>query len=624
MPDFAPFRKLTPVPLTAVTFEDAFWAPRIETNRTATLPHQLEMLQQTGRIDNLRKAAGIIKGEFQGIFFNDSDVYKWLEAACYSLAAAPDDELDEDVSELVDIIAAAQQPDGYLNSYFTLAEPDNRWKNLRHKHELYCAGHLIEAAVAHYQATGRRTLLDVACRLADHIDGIFGPGRRHGAPGHEEIELALVKLYRATGEQRYLKLARFFIDVRGEKLNPLIVEAENDGDAAFDPEYCQAHAPLWEQSKVVGHAVRAMYLYCGAADVFAEVGDKALLAALERLWANMVSRRMYITGGIGSTAAGEQFTRDYDLPNDTAYAETCAAIGSVLWNHRMFLLTGEARFADAMELALYNGALSGVGLDGTSFFYVNPLRSTGNHVRRGWFDCACCPPNIARLLASLSGYVYAQTADAVFVALYAGSSARLTVGREEVTIRQQTRYPWDGAVTIGIQASRPVEFELLLRIPGWCRKATVAVNDAGSEPAGPCDWMSIRRTWSTGDQVRLDLPMPPVAMAASPHVEADFGRVALMRGPLVYCLEEADNGAELFQVTLPPTAELKAMHRHDLLGGVITLEALAETPDAADWDDALYRPAREGSSARPRKITAIPYYAWANREPGEMIVWLNA
>jgi len=622
MADFAPFRKLTPVSHKAVTINDVFWAPRIETLRTATLPYELEQLESTGRIDNLRKAAGIVEGEFQGLFFNDSDVYKWLEAACYSLAHTLDAELQADVDDLVDVIAAAQQPDGYLNSFFTIAEPENRWTSLLHKHELYCAGHLIEAAVAHFETTGKRTLLDVARRLADHIDGIFGLNKRHGAPGHEEIELALVKLYRTTGEERYLDLAQFFIDIRGEKLNPLLIEAENEGNTTFDPECCQAHAPVWEQSKVVGHAVRGMYLYCGTADVFAETGDKDLLAALNRLWENMVARRMYITGGVGSSGSGERFTRDYDLPNDTAYAETCAAIGSVLWNHRMFLLTGEARFADAMELALYNGALAGIGLNGTSFFYVNPLRSIGNHERQGWFTCACCPPNIARLLASIGGYACAQTADSVFVAMYVNGSARIEVGGREIVLRQQTEYPWSGEVTLTVETAEPVEFELLLRIPGWCKDASVAVGNADAEPAAPCDWMSIRRKWSNVDSVRLNLPMPPVVMAADPRVEADFGRVALMRGPLVYCLEEADNGTELFQITLPPTAEVKPKRRSDLLGNVVVLEAMGESPDASDWDGALYRPAR-GSGAQPRKITAVPYYAWANRTPGEMAVWLN-
>ena len=622
MADMHGSSNFAPVPLQAVRIHDGFWSARMDTNRTVTIPHELEQMEKTGRIDNFRKAAGIERGEFEGIYFNDSDVYKWIEAASYSLATHPDGKLEAKLDEITGVIAAAQEDDGYLNTYYTLKEPDKKWTGLVAMHELYCAGHLIEAAVAHNQATGKRSLLDVACRLADHIGSVFGPGKRRGAPGHEEIELALVKLHRATGERRYFDLAQFFIDVRGREPNTFVQEALRSGDDKYDPSYCQAHAPVREQTEVVGHAVRAMYLYSGMADVCAETGDKSLLDALEEMWRNMTSRRMYITGGVGSTSSGERFTQDYDLPNDTAYAETCAAIGSVFWNHRMFLLTGRSQFADVMELALYNGVLSSIGLDGRSFFYVNPLRVRSTHEREEWFSCACCPPNIARLLASLGGYLYAQKNDAVFAGLYAGSTATLKINGADVTITQETDYPWGGDVEFRIDVPSPIEFELLLRVPGWCEDAAVAVNGQAAEPTGACERVSIRRTWSTGDTVRLSMQMPVARVEACPHVEADFGKVALRRGPIVYCLEEADNGRELFQLTLPAADDVKASFRQDLLGGVMTLEALAERPDASDWGDALYRTA-PGSGAVTRKIVAVPYCTWANRGPGEMTVWLN-
>ena len=381
------FAKLRAVPFTDVRITDEFWQPRLETNRKVTLPHNLKWCEDTGRISNFAKAGGLMEGEHEGIYFNDSDVYKVLEGAAYTLTQHPDKELEAQVDATIDKIASALQPDGYINSYYTLKEPDNRWTNLRKMHELYCGGHMFEAAVAYYKATGKRKLLDVSCKFADHIDRIFGHGKRIGYPGHEEIELALIKLYRTTGEERYRKLAEFFIEVRGQ-------------DRKEKELYSQAHLPVKEQSEIVGHAVRAMYLYSGVADVVALTGDQEYLDAMERLWRNVTGQKMYLTGGIGATRHGEAFSANYDLPNETAYAETCASIGMAFWNHRLLMLHAESRFADVLERVLYNGLLSGVSLDGKTFFYTNRLASRGKDERQSWFSCACCPSNMVRFLPS--------------------------------------------------------------------------------------------------------------------------------------------------------------------------------------------------------------------------------
>ena len=618
---FAPFRKLHPLPLTSVRIDDPFWSPRLKINREVTIPYVLKKIRETGRLANFLKAAGKMQGEFQGIFFDDSDVHKWLEGAAYSIATHPDTKLEADVDEAAAAIASAQQPDGYLNCYFTIGQQDKRWSNLRYMHELYCAGHFIEAAVAHHQATGKTILLDAARQLADCIGGVFGPGKRRGACGHEEIELALVKLYRATGEKRYLELSQFFIDVRGTEPNFFLAEI-TDPNEKFDVSTMQAHKPVREQAEVVGHAVRAMYLYSGMTDLYAETGDKTLLDTLEKLWASMAFKRMYITGGLGSTARHEGFTSDYDLPND-AYAETCAAIASVLWNHRMLMLGGEARFADLMELALYNGVIAGVSLAGDTFFYQNPLRSRGGYSRVPWFDCACCPSNVVRLLASLGSYIYSMSDAALWVHLYVGGTAAAAVGGKQVTLTQKTDYPLSGDVKLVVNTASPAEFSLNLRIPGWCGKHKISVNRRPAKATRENGYACIRRTWSDGDTINLSLQMDAMRVEANPHVEADFGKVAIQRGPIIYCLEEADNGRELFAVTLPRKSELKAVHRKGLLGGVKVVEAMADLPDASSWGGNLYRKAR-GKAGLKKKIIAVPYCCWANRGAGEMVVWVNS
>ena len=644
-----PQQKLEPVSLDRVTIDGPFWAPRQAVNRTVTLAAEYQQLEATGRLGALKLDWRPGQSNPPHIFW-ESDAAKWIEAAAYTLTTHPDPQLEAQVDQVIDMLAAAQQEDGYLNVHFTVVEPEKRWTNVRDWHELYCAGHLMEAAVAYYGATGKRKLLDVLSRYADYIDQVFGPGQGQvrGYPGHEEIELALVKLYRATGEPRYLQLARYFIDERGRQPHYFDLEARGRGE---DPglgrrgriydrshDYCQAHLPVREQTTAEGHAVRAMYLFSGMADVGGETGDETLLAACRRLWANVTQRRMYVTGGVGSCVVGERFTYDYDLPNDIAYAETCAAIGLVFWAHRMLQLEGDSAYADVMERALYNGVLSGVSLDGARFFYTNPLEadpvryafysrfvraSTLPPERQPWFDCACCPPNIARLLASLGAYAYSQGEGEAYVHLYTGGAARLDLAGRPVTLRQDTRYPWDGTVKIAVDPATEMRFTLALRIPGWCRGAGLAVNgqQMAIEPLTEKGYARIDRTWSPGDRVTLRMPMPVERVEAHPSVWADCGRAALQRGPLVFCLEQADNGPQLHDIALPREAELTARFDEHLLGGVVVIEGQAVRRDPAAWQGALYGPAGTLEATVP--IKAIPYYAWANRDAGEMLVWIR-
>ena len=631
-------RKMSPVSLAQVVIDDGFWSPRIETNRIKTIPHEYNQCKDTGRIDafDLTWQSG---EEPVPHYFWDSDVAKWIEAASYSLATHPDPELDALLDEVIEKIAGAQQPDGYLNVYFTVVEPDKRWKNLGMWHELYCAGHLIEAAVAHYEVTGKRRLLDVMCRYADYIASVFGPNpdQRCGAPGHEEIELALVKLYRATGNRRYLELSKFFIDQRGQKPSVFQRELEHlsDEDArinrhffdkkeGFDTSYCQDHLPVREQSEVVGHAVRAMYLYSGMADVAVETGDEELLRACRRLWDNVCRKRMYVTGGIGPSRHNEGFTKDYDLPNETAYAETCAAIGLIFWNQRMLHVDAEARYADIIEKALYNGALSGVSLDGEKFFYVNPLASSGDHHRQEWFGCACCPPNIARLIASLGGYIYSENSADAYIHLYISGQGELEVAGTQLIISQESRYPWDGEIEIKVDPAKAAEFGLNLRLPGWCRQARLWVNGEEMEipPLLRSGYARIYRRWQAGDVVKLDLAMPVERVVAHPNVSQASGCVALSRGPVVFCLEEADNPVPLHRIVLPRDAELTAVYDKELLGGVVKIQGEALLVDDSDWDGELYR--FQSANMRPYSLTAVPYYAWDHRKPGEMRVWIRS
>lgn len=615
-------KRLRPISFAQVEIDDEFWSKRQQTNRTATLPHLFEELERAGNIPNLRLAAEGKREGYQGPVYMDSDLYKALEAAAYVLKRYPDDPIRVKVDEVIDILERAQQPDGYLNSYFQVVAPDKRWSNLRDWHELYCAGHLIEAAVAHYHATGSTRLLNIARRFADYIDSVFGEGKRLGYCGHPEIELALFRLYEATGETRYAQLAEFFLLNRGRKI---FAQEHNTPLEEYDGAIWQDNLPLLEHREIVGHAVRAAYLFAGATDLAAYTDDDALrerlLQMLLRVWDNTINKRRYITGGIGNEPKHEGFTADYELPNRTAYQETCASIALIFWAHRLGRLLGEARFYDALERALYNGAPAGISLDGKRFFYVNPLESDGTHHRKAWYGCACCPPNIARLLASLGDYIYAQSDDALYVNLYIGGRVRVELGGKPLTLEARTGYPWQESVALRVVESAAGRFKLMLRLPAWCDAPELRLNGEPVAVRRVDGYAVIEREWSAGDAVELRLPMPPVLMEAHPRVEADRWQVALQRGPIVYCLEEIDQPAPLTHLAVRRDHPLHSIWEPELLNGVVVVEGTAELlEDDAAWGDALYRPLRERSL---KPFRAIPYYAWDHRRPCPMRVWVQ-
>ncbi len=602
--------KMTPVNFSDVTIQSGFWSPRMETNRTVSIPHNLDTCEETGRLDNFRHAGGVATiGPFRGHIFHDSDVYKVLEGVAYSLHTHPDPELAARLDEIVDNIRRSQEPDGYLNTWFSVKEPEKRWQNLQHAHELYCAGHMFEAAVAHYHATGKRTFLDVACKFADYIGTVFGPDKRHGVAGHPEIELALVKLWRATGEDRYLELARYLVEEHG-----------NDEHRRLFGGYCQDHKPVREQDEPVGHAVRFLYFYSGVADLAAVDGDQGYIDTMERLWQFIVNKKMYVTGGVGVQGHGEGFARPYYLPNYNAYCETCASIGMVFWNHRLALLHGEGRFADLVERLLYNGAISGISLDGSKFFYVNPLASRGGHHRQPWYGCACCPTNVVRFIASLGQYVYGTMADGegVCVLQYVGGTGTVPLKNGKVQLVQNTSYPWDGAVTIVVEPDVAEEFTVRLRVPGWCEDATVAVNGEDVNATPKDGFVSLRRAWKAGDTITQNFPMTVRQVASDPNVEENAGRLAIMRGPVVYCLEDTDNPCYVDQVAIPKDAKFETEFRSNLLGGVTVVKVKGRQQGVVETDDGFRVESRDVD------LTAIPYYAWDNREPGQMVVWVPA
>ncbi len=651
-------RKVNPISYKNVSISDSFWTKYRNLVRDEVIPYQWDALNDriegaapSRAIRNFRIAAGEEDGEFYGYIFQDSDVAKWLEAVAYSLASSPDPELERLADETIELLGRAQQPDGYLNTYFTIKHPDRRWENERDNHETYCAGHLIEAAVAYYETTGKTQLLNIVCKLADHIDSVYGEeeGKLRGYPGHQEIELALMRLYEVTGEERYADLSRFFINERGREPHFFKEEAERRAERhgresllaegyynlyKHNYEYNQSHLPVREQGHAVGHAVRAVYMYAGMADVAAKTGDVALLEACRRLWDNVTQRQMYITGGIGSNHDGEAFSFDYDLPNDTAYTETCAAIGLVFWAHRMLHLDPDGKYADVIERALYNGTISGMSLDGKSFFYVNPLevwpeackRPDKMHVekvRQKWFGCACCPPNLARMIASLGKYIYSQDESTVHVHQYIGSETTVGLTGQQVRLSLESNYPWDGQIKLTVTPEHKGEFSVAVRIPGWCEGASVFVNGqkVSADDRPRKGYLKLTREWNAGDVISLDFPMPVERIYANPNVRTNTGKVAIQRGPIVYCLEQADNGEILPDISLPENAELSARFEPDRLGGVTVVTAEAIRGDSTGWDTKLYGKKKRSKHAAP--IQAIPYFAWANRGEGEMLVWIR-
>lgn len=606
----SPHARLRGFGLDQVQLDGGFWGARQAVVRSASLAHGYRMLVEAGNLDDLRLAAGTQHGTFQGPVFMDSDVYKWLEAVAYHAPDGLAPDIQHMADEVIGLVQQAQDHDGYLDSYWQVVEPRRRWVDISMGHELYCAGHLIQAACAWQRWANDTRLLDVARKVVDHILTVFGPGIRDGTPGHPEVELALVELYRSTGERRYLDLAQFFVDKRGYGL---LGPSQRFGGTA----YYQDRVPVRESSEVEGHAVRALYLTSGVTDVYLETGEQALLDALTRQWHDLAERKLYLTGGAGGRHQGEAFGQPYELPNDRAYAETCAAIASIMWNWRMLLATGAAQYADLIERTLFNGFLSGMSLDGLRFFYVNPLLSPGRpevlgrggHERREWYYVACCPPNVMRIIATLGQYLATRDERGVQIHQYAPAS----ISTDDVSLRIETDYPWHGRVSVHVERTPSAPWQLRLRVPAWCTAPTV-----DGTPAQAVDGYVVLEP-RAGQRVQLELPMPPRLTRAHPRIEACIGSVAIERGPLVYCLEEVDN-ADVLDVGIDPQAELSATWQPDLLGGVTTIAARGTlgVPPAS-----LYEPADvPRQAATPTELTAVPYYAWANRAPGAMRVWI--
>ena len=627
-----------PVRFVDVRLEGAFWKERLDTVLSRTIPSQHRKLGEYGILESItlpkpvpplrlpRQANG-----FSVQAFWDSDVGKWIESASYALSHRRDADIEAKIEAIVDDFEKAQEPDGYLNCWYLEREPENRWTNLRDNHELYNAGHMLEGAIAYFETTGRRRWLDIMERYVGHIRATFGPGpgQKRGYCGHPEIELALVKLYHLTGDRRHLDLAAYFVNERGNQ-HPHYFDVErgerqrrgiDTQPYAHDTyEYSQSHLPVREQAKVVGHAVRAMYLYTAMADLAVELNDPALKRACETLWDDVMVTKMYVTAGLGPSAQNEGFTYDYDLPNQTAYAETCASVALIFWAQRMLHLDLDGKYADVMELALYNGALSGLSRDGEHYFYANPLESNGSAERWEWHTCPCCTMNVSRLVASVGGYFLSTAPDGIAFHIYGGIAATRKVAGTDVTIRETSNYPWSGDIAITIDPATPAAFDVKLRIPGWARSFALKVNGQTVDVTPGTGYVTIHRVWTRGDSIALELPMPPERLYANPGVIMDAGRVALKRGPLVYCIEEADNpGGAVQRLKLPRAAELQATTRTDLFGGTVMLSAPARAIDPSDWNE-LYRtsPSREAEAT----LTALPYYLWANRSRGSMAVWI--
>lgn len=625
-----------PVEFTKVKVMDNFWLPRIETNQKVTIPFAMQQNEETGRVDNFAIAGGLIEGNYKGERYNDTDVYKVMEGAAFTLATGPDPELEKSLDKLIAVITAAQKEDGYLFTPRTAAPEkpvvgigDKRWSNLAVSHELYNAGHMYEAAVAHFLATGKRNFLEIAIKNADLLVRTFGPDKIKATSGHQEVEIGLVKLFRVTGNEEYLRLAKYFLDQRGKDLELKIYPEGHRFSIYNEPTQIQAHKPVLEQEEAVGHAVRAMYMYAGMADVAALTGSEEYIQAIDKLWENVVTKKMALTGGLGARHDRERFGENYELPNLTSYNETCAAIGSVMWNHRLFLLHKDAKYIDILERTLYNAVIVGVSLEGNTFFYPNPLASDGKYrfnkgaaCRQPWFGTACCPGNITRIIPSVPGYIYAATEDAIYTNLFVTSEADIELPDNIIRIKQETGYPWEGKIQIEVSPTHEEEFGMFVRIPCWAQnrpvpgdlyryvetrqdKPTLAVNGE----AVPLDlvkgYARILRTWKNGDVLQLDLPMPVRRVQSHPNVVENAGKVALERGPLVYCVEGIDHEGKALDLILPGESELLPEFIPDLLGGLTVIKGKAF---------------QNGNSL---ELTAIPYYAWSHRGVGEMTVWMH-
>ncbi|HES59938.1 MAG TPA: glycoside hydrolase family 127 protein, partial [Caldithrix sp.] len=633
--DFDNFRKdipdypISPVSFNSVSLADSFWNKRIEINRTATIPFGFNKCEEEGRIRNFAKAGGLMEGQYEGLMpFDDSDVYKIIEGASYSMSVHPDKKLDAYVDSIITIIAAAQEDDGYICTWKTLnpdttpawwVKPGPRWFNLASSHELYNVGHMYEAAYAHFQATGKRNFLNIALKNADLIADTFGPGKNMEPPGHQIIETGLIKLYRATGSRKYLDLAKFFLDQRGN------AEGHELGGS-----YNQDSIPVIQQNEAVGHAVRAVYMYAGMADIAAIMRDSLYLKAIDKIWENVVSKKIYITGGLGARHQGESFGNNYELPNLTSYNETCAAIANVYWNHRMFLVHGHAKYIDVLERTLYNGLISGVSLDGKAFFYPNCLASDGKFkfnqgslTRQPWFNCSCCPSNIIRFMPSIPGYIYAVKDNSIFVNLFIASEAKISLDGNEVKISQETNYPWDGNVNIKVDSKLQSAVALKIRIPGWSadnpvpsdlyrflddnqNKFSILLNGEPVTYEIDRGYVVLSRKWNQNDMLKINFTMPVRRVIAHELVKDDQGKVALTRGPIVYCAEGIDNNNDVFNLVIPNDVELTAHYQNDLLGGVNIINGVVRD-----------------KSGEKRQMMAIPYYSWSHRGPGEMTVWFQ-
>jgi DUF1680 family protein len=607
--------RLRPVDGRGVVIRDGLLAERQRVNREVTLLRGAEELERAGTLDNLRIAAGRASGERRGMVFSDSDVYKWLEALAWEIGREPSPELEALMHETVDLVAAAQEPDGYLNSWCQVVDPDWRWTDLEMGHELYCAGHLIQAGVAATRATGDGSLLTVARRFADLLDEVFGGDGRPGTDGHPEIEVALVELFRQTGERRYLALADTLTSRRGFGVF---------AGGRFDLPYYQDAEPVRDTRSIRGHAVRALYLAAGVTDLYAETGDETLLESMLRQWDDLAATKTYLTGGVGSRHYGEAIGDPYELPPDRAYCETCASIASIMWSWRLLLVTGESRYADLLERTLYNGFLSGLSLDGGSFFYANPLQSRAGERRHHWNPVACCPPNIMRLLASLHHYLATTGDRSLQLQQYATSTVAAAVpGAGPVELSVETGYPWTGTVTVEVTASGGAEWTLALRVPAWARSATV-----DGSPVAP-GYAELTRRWRPGDRVVLELDVSPRLTRANPRIDAVRGCVALERGPVVYCVEAGDlpAGADLADVELPPGAEPGDSGPVAALRGLPGVSVAGVLRDPGGWSRREYLDVRDvpaNGATAPAQLLAVPYFAWANRGDGGMRVWIPA